>query len=109
MLLRLHTILCLILVLLTVVDRALPCTPDCAPERGKGCATVAVDAGCEGQENSTEPGDRCFACFCHCKPPAIPLQGSSSPRSITFESYPPFQIGTPPAADTSAPDHIPLA
>lgn len=102
----LHTVLCLMLALLYVVERGLPCVDECMKQENDPHAQVAHAD--EEHGSSDDAQHHCDHCSCVCHVPALtpaaieagPLPMPSVPASSYLEAV--------PTAPVSPPDHIPL-
>jgi hypothetical protein len=105
----LHTIVCLILAFLYIMERQMPCMDECTQQPNDPCAEVVIDhTDDDDHHDSKQPLSHCDHCTCPCHIPAIkPVHAAvpfSSTGTICFSSI----TVSIPTALVSIPDHIPL-
>ena len=103
----LNLIVCSLLALLFLVERAMPCIDECVERENDPCAEV-LSAACDHPDDGASDVHHCDHCTCTCHIPAIkaqstieaPLHAEASPYGLYRHSL--------PASVVSKPDHIPL-
>ena len=105
-----HIVLCLVLALLYVVERQLPCVDDCESASNES----SVVAGAEQHEADNSHGakppatNHCDHCSCPCHVPglqSVPVIGNAV--EVADISFPTLSISIP-TPPVGVPDHIPL-
>jgi hypothetical protein len=107
---RLHIVLCLLLSVLYIAERGIPCAEDCSI----ACADESKEEmvqHCDDADHQS-PGEteshHCDHCACVCHIPALePQHEELLPLHAIPLLFSPLSCN-PPTAVTSPPDHIPL-
>jgi hypothetical protein len=104
-----HIVACLLLVMLGICERALPCGDDHHCNETSSAAISSADH-CGDQDHTPVEGDHhCDRCGCLCHMAALtPLKSSSVVLSIPARRYHPISH-FPPSAPVDPLDHVPLA
>lgn len=105
-----HTILCILLALLYVSERALPCMETC--EVACSCEQISDSAAGHGEKKGNGNADQhhcCSHCVCPCHTAAIAVHRASLVVPDSSLTRYRAVVQFPPSAPVSDLDHVPLA
>ena len=102
-----HILLCLLLVLLSCMERTVPCTALC--EEVSHCAETSDSSTANDRhEHDAQEDEACVSCYCPCKPlVTLDLQHETD-RAVELSGFALLNTGHPTWMPPSPPDHIPL-
>lgn len=103
----LNFIVCSLLALLVIVERAVPCVDDCLELEGDTCAETLLKSG-EHHDDAASEAHHCDHCSCSCHIPA--LKANTVVQTESYAVGRPYAFYRPslPASVVNPPDHIPL-
>lgn len=103
----LNFIVCSLLALLVIVERAIPCVDDSLTQENDTCAAEMALSG-DHHDDAASDVHHCDHCTCSCHIPALETQKQT--QTVSYALSRPYATFSPslPASPVSIPDHIPL-